>query len=48
MIDIIKNILGITVADYDLYLTVICAVGVIWIVKSVITGIYNAVLHIFL
>lgn len=48
MIEIIKEIIGITVTDYDVYLTVICAVGVIWIAKSVITGIYNAVLHIFL
>lgn len=48
MIELIKEILGITVSDYDIYLAVICAIGVIWIVKSVITGIYNAVLHIFL
>lgn len=48
MIEIIKEIIGITVTDYDVYLAVICAVGVIWIAKSVITGIYNAVLHIFL
>lgn len=48
MIDIVKNILGISVTDYDLYLSIICAVAVFWIVKSVISGIYNAVLHIFL
>lgn len=48
MIEIVKEILGVTVSDYDLYLAIICAAGVIWIAKSVITGIYNAVLHIFL
>ena len=48
MLELIKEILGVTVPDYDIYLVVICAVGVIWIVKSVITGIYNAVLHIFI
>lgn len=49
MIDTVKNILGIAtdVTDYDLYLTIICAIALMWIVKSVITGIYQSVLHIF-
>lgn len=49
MIDIFKDILGIAGStEYDIYLVVICAVTVSWIAKSVINGIYNAVLHIFI
>ena len=49
MIDYIKTILGIAsdVNEYDLYLVIICAISLMWIVKSVITGIYQSVLHIF-
>lgn len=49
MISYLKDIIGIAadVTDYDLYLVIISAVGCIWIVKTVITGIYSAVLHIF-
>lgn len=49
MIETVKNILGLAtdVTDYDLYLTIICAISLMWIVKSVITGIYQSVLHIF-
>ena len=49
MIETIKTILGLAsdFTDYDLYLAIICAVSVMWIVKSVITGIYQSVLHIF-
>lgn len=49
MIDYYKDILGIatTNTDYDIYLVVITAVTLSWIVKSVITGIYQTVLHIF-
>lgn len=49
MIDYIKTILGIAsdVTEYDLYLVIICAISLMWIVKSVITGIYQSVLHIF-
>lgn len=49
MIDYIKTILGIAaeMTEYDLYLVIICAVSIMWIVKSVITGIYQSVLHIF-
>lgn len=49
MIDYIKNIIGILPenTDFDLYLVIICAISLIWIAKSVITGLYQAVLHIF-
>lgn len=50
MIDYIKEILGLApeFTDYDIYLAIICAIGIIWVVKQVISGIYNAVLHIFI
>lgn len=47
MLDYIKEIIGITTTDYDIYLTIICAICLLWIVKSVITGLYQSVLHIF-
>ena len=47
MIDYVKDILGVTSADYDTYIVIICAVGVMWVVKSVIHGFYQTVLHIF-
>lgn len=49
MISYLKEIIGIAsdVTDYDLYLVIISAIGCIWIVKTVITGIYSTVLHIF-
>lgn len=49
MIDYIKQILGIAsdFTDYDIYLTVICAVGLIWIAKSVISGIYTTITSFF-
>lgn len=49
MIEYFKDILGIAseVTDYDLYLVIICALTISWVVKWVITGIYNTVLHIF-
>jgi len=49
MIEYYKEILGIAAesTDYDIYLVVITAVTLSWIVKSVITGIYQTVLHIF-
>ena len=50
MIDYIKNIIRLApdFTDYDMYLAIICAIGILWIVKMVISGIYNAVLHIFI
>ena len=50
MIDLVKDVLGLelTVTDYDLYLVIICAIGILWIVKMVIMAIYNSVLHIFI
>lgn len=50
MIDYIKEILGLApeFTDYDIYLAIICAIGILWIVKMVISGIYNTVLHIFI
>lgn len=49
MISYYKDILGIAADDVsaDLFLAIICAVTISWVVKSVITGIYNTVLHIF-
>lgn len=47
MIEYFKNILGVSVNDYDIYLVVICAITLSWIVKSVISGIYNTVLNFF-
>lgn len=47
MIDLIKQILGITVEDYDMYLVIIATVSILWIVKSVIHGVYNAILQLF-
>ncbi len=49
MIDYIKDILGLAsdFTDFDVYIAIICTVGLIWIAKSVINGIYNAILHIF-
>lgn len=49
MIDYIKDILGLAsdFTDYDLYLAIICSIALLWIVKTVITGLYSAVLHIF-
>lgn len=49
MIDYIKTVLGIAsdVTEYDLYLVIICGISTMWIVKSVITGLYQSVLHIF-
>lgn len=47
MIDQIKDILGLSVSDYDLYIAIICTTGLLWCVKSVITGVFNTVLHIF-
>ena len=50
MINLLKDVLGLelTVTDYDTYLVIIAAVGVIWATKQVITAIYNTVLHIFI
>lgn len=47
MIDTVKDILGLTTGDYDMYIAIICAVGLIWGVKQVIMAIYNTILHIF-
>lgn len=49
MIEYIKSVLGIAsdVTEFDLYLVIICSISIMWIVKSVITGIYQSVLHIF-
>lgn len=49
MIELLKEVLGVApeVTEFDLYLVIIGAVGALWITKSVITGIYRAVLHIF-
>ena len=49
MINLIKDVLGIAsnVSDYDIYLVIICAIAICWVVKSVISGLYSAVLHIF-
>lgn len=49
MIDYFKEIIGIASDNtaYDIYLVVISAVTISWIIKSVITGIYQTVLHIF-
>ena len=49
MISYYKDILGLAFDDTsaDLYLAIICVVTVSWVVKQVITGIYNTVLHIF-
>ena len=49
MIDYIKSILGIAsdFTDYDLYLAVICAVGLIGIAKCVISGIYTTITSFF-
>lgn len=49
MIDLLKDVIGIgdQISDYDVYLVIISAIGVLWICKSVITGIYQSVLHIF-
>ena len=49
MLDYIKDIIGIAsdFTDYDLYLTVICAVGLIGIAKCVISGIYTIITSFF-
>lgn len=49
MIEYYKEILGIAanVTEYDIYLVIITAVTVSWVVKMVISGVYNSVLHIF-
>lgn len=49
MIEYIKQILGLAsdFTDYDLYIAIICSVGLLWTVKTVITGLYSSVLHIF-
>lgn len=49
MIDMYREILGLTAesTEYDIYLVVICAITVSWVAKSVVTAVYNAVLHIF-
>ncbi len=49
MIDYIKSILGIAsdFTDYDLYLAVICAVGLIGVAKCVISGIYTTITSFF-
>lgn len=47
MIDLVKSVLGVTVEDFDLYIVIISAVALLWTVKMVICGIYNAVLQIF-
>lgn len=49
MIDYYKDILGIasSVEDYDIFLVVICGITVSWIAKTVVTAVYNVVLHIF-
>ncbi len=49
MIDLLKDVIGISseVKDFDMYLVIISAIAVCWIAKSVITGIYQSVLHIF-
>lgn len=49
MIDYLKDILGIAsdFTDYDLYLAIICSTGLIWIVKTVISGIYTTIISFF-
>lgn len=49
MLDYLKSILGLSLdfTDFDLYLSIVCAVAILWTVKLVITGLYSAVLHIF-
>lgn len=47
MIDYIKNVLGVTVTDYDTYLVIICAVALMWIIKSVVSAVQTTLLHIF-
>lgn len=49
MIDLYRQILGSTayVEEYDIYLLIICALTVSWIAKTVVSAVYNAVLHIF-
>lgn len=49
MIDYYKDILGIAAGteDFDVYLVIICAITLSWVLKMVICGVYNAVLHIF-
>lgn len=49
MISTFKDILGIasTNTDYDVFLVVICGLVLGFILKSVITGLYQTVLHIF-
>ncbi len=49
MIDMYREILGLAseATEYDIYLVVICAITVSWVAKSVVSAVYNAVLHIF-
>ncbi len=47
MIDLLKEIIGITTNDYDIYIVVISIISIMWIVKTVINGIFNSILQIF-
>ena len=49
MIDLLKDVIGLAAetTDYDLYLVIISAIAICWVVKTVISGLYSAVLHIF-
>lgn len=47
MIQLLKDLIGITTNDYDIYIVVISIISIMWIVKTVINGIFNAILQIF-
>lgn len=49
MINYLKQILGIAsdFTDYDLYIAIIATVGIIWIAKCVISGIYTTITSFF-
>lgn len=47
MIDLFKDVLGVATSDYDVYLVVIVSVCLGWILKTVINGFFQTVLHIF-
>lgn len=49
MIELYRDILGLAseATEYDIYLVVIRAITVSWVAKSVVSAVYNAVLHIF-
>ena len=47
MLDLLKDLIGVTTNDYDIYIIIIGCTGLLWAVKSVISGILTAITNIF-